>query len=184
MTDSCSINDNQQPGSLVHSMIDDLSKFLISYLEPLHLQFSLGPEDVFLNELFMINGCLSLFVYNKQPILNDTIELLNQQNPQRKNPFYAKIKFIKKDDATYFGMLPTIEHNLIDQDDENDEAIYNPHVFYHNYYLVLNELIKSILSDKNLFVCEEGSIPVDNLCDSFAQTMKNSKELLVEEIHA
>jgi hypothetical protein len=183
MTDSCTINDNQQPGSLAHNMIEDLSKFLTSYLEPLKLQFSFGEQEVFLNEMFMINGCLSLFIYDKQHILDDTMELLNRQNSQKQNPFYAKIKFIEEDDGNYFGVLPCIEHNLIAQEDEHDEAIYNPHVFYHNYYLVLNELIKSILSDKSLLVSKEGSIPVDNLYTSFARTMAN-RELLIEESHA
>jgi len=183
MTDSCNINDNQQPDSLVHNMIDDLSKFLVSYLEPLKLEFSLGEQEILLNEAFMVNGCLPLFMFDKQNILNAVVQLLNKQNPERKNSFYAKIKFINEENDNYFGILPEIEHNLISQDDEDNEAIYNPHIFYHNYYLVLNELIKSVLSDKNLSISKNGVIPLDHLYNSFRQSI-NRNELPIENNRA
>lgn len=183
MTDSCKSNDNQQPGSLVHNMIEDLRKFLISYLEPLNIQVSIWDENIFLEEVFMIQGCLSLFIYNKQDILNETIHLLNNQYSQRKKPFYATIKFINETDSTYFGVIPVIEHNLIPEYDEDNEAIYNPHVFYHNYYLVLNELIKSILSDKCLVLNEEKVIALDSLYESFTHSVNDNK-LIIEKTNA
>lgn len=124
-----------------NNIINDLKNILIGYLEPLSLKFMIGQDNLSLDQVFLENGGMPLFLYDKQPFINQYIHELNTQNNYTSPLFFAQI-VVERADPSYFGSKIEVEHNLTLHDNCIPEQKH-----YHQFVLAL---ARNILSQESL----------------------------------
>lgn len=122
-------------------LVNDLSKILISYIEPLDLKFFLQDNEVSLKELFMKSGLMPIFLYDKQDFINYSLRHKKIQHTEESA--FAKLHF-QKDNVSFCNIKVDIIHNLY-----NDDLFKTEDTLYQS--LIYN-LATKILSEKDFEV--------------------------------
>lgn len=116
--------------------VNDLSNILISYLQPLKLQFVFGGQELSSKEVFMKAGTMAMFLYDKQSFIDQ--QLLNKKIAVINADAFAQIHSEAMNDS-YFGFKIEIVHNLVNNDLYRvDTSIYE-NLLYCLAYKILNE---------------------------------------------
>lgn len=118
--------------------VNDLSKLLTSYLEPLNLQFLFSDQELTLDEVFMKAGGMPMFLYDKQDFIN--YNLRHKKVPDGKADAFARIHSEPTEDS-YFGFKIELIHNLVNNDlyqSENSTSLYE-NLLYSLAYKILSE---------------------------------------------
>lgn len=148
-----------------NDLLNDLSNYLIGFLQPFNLKFfwaqnEKGEDEIYLYEVFMINGGLSLFLFNTEEIIENYVK--NKKNSDGED-LKIDILFIEQHEDTYFGFYPKIRHNLIGNN------------LYHNdtsmYYDFIDYLAKYILQEKGLSF-KEDKVYIDQLYPNLCERIK------------
>lgn len=135
---------------------EDVAEMLNNYLKELCVKFTFECENIHLHELFMYNGCMPLFLYDKEKMINEYINELNEDKSllNIKN-YWAKLIFIEEKDLkepSFFAGVYKINHNLKENEQE-----------YNN---LVSLLVSSILNQKS-FKVENGKIEISSLFNKF-----------------
>lgn len=134
-----------------YDLTKDISDYLIGYLSQFNLNFFFGEQNLYLNEVFMIEGGLSLFLFDNEKAIK---EYCNDKTNTAGQPLNIEIIFNQKEKDSYFGFYPKIQHNLL---------VYNGYKFdNHIYYDFIHFLCKHILNKQELKV-KDNKIMLDNL---------------------
>lgn len=122
-------------------LVNDLSKILISYIEPLNLKFFLQDSEVSLKEVFMKSGLMPIFLYDKQPFIN--FSLRHKKIQHTEDNAFAKLHF-QQDNVSFCNIKVDIIHNLYNDDlFKTEDALYQS---------LLYGLATKILSEKDFEV--------------------------------
>ena len=117
-------------------LVNDLSKILISYIEPLDLKFFLQDNEISLKELFMKSGLMPIFLYDKQDFINYCLRHKKIQHTEE-NAF-AKLHF-QKDNVSFCNIKVDIIHNLYNDDLFKTEDTLYQSLIYHLATKILSE---------------------------------------------
>lgn len=155
----------------------DLKKLLVGFLRKNNYQYYLRTEhvqnEVFLDELFDAKGALPLFMFDKQEILTQAAEELNDKlKPE--NPYFFIVEIILQPynpaapntPAPLFGSICHVTHNIAKINGfKSDDQYYNN---------IITGVAKEILNQSSLIV-QDKKIFLDEL-------FFNYKNFIVDKI--
>ena len=147
-----------------YDLLTDLADLLRSYLKHLPIEFSLGGEALWLSEVFSKSGTLLLFILDKQPVIDQYIEDLNQRRNPTQTKYFARLEYYE-DNKTLLSILPSLSHNLVDN--YCDSIDINP------YYDFLKFLGHAVLVSP-IFNPTDNNIVLDALYDKMYEAVKNT----------
>lgn len=155
-----------------YDLLAELHELLAGYLKHLPVEFCLSNQILSPTEIFMKNGLLPLFIYDKQPVIDKYVARLNQNEENKDSPFFAKLVFKEKQKDTYLGFVPELQHNLV-----LNNGYY---IDIKPYYGLLEELGYAILNSSAL--ASEGKVfHLDNIFEIMAKAIKNQTMNVIQE---
>lgn len=139
-------------------LVNDLSKVLISFLEPLNLKFYFGDDEIQLKEVFMKSGLMPLFLYDKQPFINYSLRHKKVESVDEE----AFAKLHMQTAHSFLNFKFDIIHNLF-----NDDLLKTEQT---NYDFLVFSLATKILSEDSL-TSKGNNVYLDSLYVDFVSYM-------------
>lgn len=160
-----------------YDLLAHLTDILTNYLKQVAIEFFCDTYEEYpisKYEAFMKCGCLSLFVSDKQPVIDQYIAQLNENRKPTQPPFFAKLEFYE-DKNTYFGIMPEISHNLI---------VNNVHSSDMKPVYGLLKCLGYAILNSTMFVPKDNKISLDSFHDKMLERFKNKEIVIIPTEHA